>query len=156
MKSPRLLFLLFIFLFLSGLHGQENNQPEATKDSLSFLPKGTRIFSIHENKIVCFLPKNMEIQGVLCRGHANDWQTAFYKNGELELAWLAKDQEIQGFPCKKASFWTELFSSSAAVHFHENGKLKKFKLAKDMTIQGHRFKKGTIVRLDKKGKLILK
>ena len=156
MKYFRLLFLLFFVLLFSGLYGQDQTQTEAKNDSLSFLPKGTKIFSIHENKIVCFLPQNMEIQGILCRGHANDWQTVFFKNGKLELAWLAEDQEIQGYPCKKASFWTELFGKSAAVHFHENGKLKRFKLAKKMTIQGHRFKNGSVVRLDTEGKLVLK
>jgi hypothetical protein len=143
-------------LLFTTLHGQEKKLTPAPKESLSFLPQGTRIVKIVDNKIITFLPKNMEIQGILCRGHANDWQTVFYKNGKLELVWLARDQEIQGYPCKKATFWTEIFGSSAGVHFHENGKLKKFKLAKDMTIQGHRFIKGDIIRLDTEGKLVLK
>ncbi len=155
MKHFRWFYFLFCFLIFSVSHAQEQKPDSAQKDSLSFLPKEAIVYKTEGDRVICFLSKNTEIQGILCRGHAHDWQTVFYKNGKLKLAWLARDQEIQGFPCQKASFWTEIFGGSAGVHFHENGKLKKFKLAKDMIIQGHRFKKGDIVRLDPKGKLVL-
>lgn len=129
---------------------------ETTKDTLSFLPKGTTICAHEDNRIICFLPRNTEIQGILCRGHKHDWQTVFYTNGKLALAWLAQNEEIQGVLCKKASFWTEIFGGSAKVQFHDNGKLSRCKLAKDFSIEGQTFKKGDIVYFDREGKLIFK
>ena len=139
-----------------GMH-QPNPITTNGKDSLTFLPQGTIIHKRTDDKIFCFLPRNTEIQGILCRGDSHrGWETAFYRNGKLALAWLARTEEIQGVPCMKASFWTEIFGGGAAVHFHDNGRLAKCKLARDAIIQGHTFKKGDHVSFDREGKLILK
>lgn len=126
-------------------------------DSLSFLPKGTIISRRSKDKIYCFLPRNTVIQGLLCRGDKNrGWETVFYRNGKLAMAWLARAEEIQGVPCMAASFWTEVFRRKAAVYFYDNGKLARCKLAKDVNIEGHAFKKGEHVSFDREGRLILR
>ena len=159
-----LLFTMISFMPFANVFGQKestkNNQKEhATKiqnDSLSFLPKGTIIHKRTKHKVYCFLPRNTEIQGILCRGDRHrGWETVFYVNGKLAEAWLARTEEIQGVPCMKASFWTEVFGGDAAVYFHPNGKLAKCKLARDAIINGHAFEKGDHVRFDSEGKLIL-
>ena len=154
--------LITILLLSASSPAQEvkTNQPDsaqigkAQNNRFPFLPPGTVIHARKGNQIFCFLPKNMEIQGVMCRGHKYDWETGFYTNGKLSLAWLPRDQVIQDAPCMKASFWTEVFSESARVLFHENGQLARCKLAKDCTIQGHTFKKGDIIHFDDQGNLI--
>ena len=141
----------------SGKNKQDGQSSHIENDSLlSFLPDGTIIHKRTKDKIYCFLPHNTKIQGLLCRGDKHrGWETVFYVNGKLALAWLAKPEDIQGVPCASASFWTELFGRNAAVSFHANGKLARCKLARDATIDGHAFKKGDHVRFDSKGKLIL-
>lgn len=133
-----------------------NETVKVQKDSFPFLPTGAIIHGRKGHQIFCFLPKNMEIQGVVCRGHKYDWETGFYTNGKLSLAWLPHDQVIQGVPCMKATFWTEVLGKSAKVLFWGNGQLKRCKAAKDCVIQGHAFKKGDIIRFDEQGKLELK
>ena len=135
---------------------QKERATEIRDDSLSFLPQGTIIHKRTKDKIYCFLPHNTKIQGILCRGDKHrGWETVFYANGKLAKAWLARTEEIQGVPCKAASFWTELLGGGAAVDFHDNGKLARCKLAKGITIEGHAFKKGDHVRFDRQGKLVL-
>ncbi len=156
--------IVFIAVLFGLTYGQtpktkigksDTNQTVKTQnDSFPVLPQGAIIHVRKGNQIFCFLPKNMEIQGVICRGHNNDWETGFYTNGKLSLAWLPRDQVIQGVPCMKATFWTEVLGKSAKVLFWDNGQLKRCKAAKDCLIQGHAFKKGDIIRFNRKGKLI--
>ena len=159
-----LLLTLFYLTFVPNLFAQEQSEKnksqtadsEVRNDSPAFLPEGTIIHKRTKDKIYCFLPRNIEIQGILCRGDSNrGWETEFYSNGKLAKAWPAKTEEIQGIPCMEASFWTEVFGRDAAVYFYPNGKLAKCKLAKDTTIDGHAFEKGDHVRFDQEGKLIL-
>ncbi|BBB32008.1 hypothetical protein TTHT_0405 [Thermotomaculum hydrothermale] len=167
MKMSFILVLTTIFLISpvnvfcqeKPTKNKQNAQSSQIKNDspLSFLPKGTIIHKRTKDKIYVFLPHNTKIQGLLCRGDKHQgWETVFYTNGKLALAWLAKPAVIQGIPCAAASFWTELFGGTAAVTFHPDGKLAGCKLAKDVTIDGHTFKKGDYVRFDSKGKLILK
>ena len=157
-------FLFAIFLFAFIAYPQDKKSPADSQqvtntipDSLSFLPPGAEIASIRGNRVSCFLPKNMEVNGILCHGDTHHgWMVAFYLNGQLALAFPAKDVTVQGIPCKKATFWTEFFRKTCAIKFHENGKLAQCRLARDFEIQGKKFKKGTLLRFDKNGKLISK
>lgn len=162
-------FIVILFVLISSAssvnaidrqESQKKKQKEQTaeigKDSLSFLPEGTIIANRTKDRIYCFLSQDAEIQGILCRGDRNrGWETEFYTNGKLAKAWPARTEIIQGVPCMKASFWTELFKSDAAVYFYDNGKLAKCKLAKDTIIAGHTFKKGEHLRFDRAGGLIV-
>ncbi len=126
-------------------------------DNLKFLPKGTVIRKVVGEKIYCFLPRNVRIQGVLCRGdESRGWETVFYSNGKLALAWLPEPQKIQGVPCAASSFWSELFTKTAAVYFYKNGKLKSCKLDSDLTVTGKKFEAGERINFDESGKLIFK
>ena len=158
---------LFFLSCLFGLPAQSTGQQQPVRadssqsgltvpnDSLPTLPKGAIIHKVTEDKVYCFLPANTLIQGILCRGDKHrGWETVFYRNGKLALVWPARDTEIQGVPCRAASFWTEVSGGSARVTFYPNGRLKSCKLAKDCTIQGHRLKKGEHVEFNSKGKLL--
>jgi hypothetical protein len=120
------------------------------------LPAGTRITLTLQGALDwCELPTDMQIQGILCKGEGvGGWQMAFYPNGKLKLAWLAHDQEIQGFPCMEASYGADVGGGDVGIHFHDNGNLARCKLAKVFTVAGHKFNKGEHVNLDREGKLV--
>ena len=116
------------------------------------VPEGTIVFFSLEGVMEsCFLQQDTEIQGHLCKGHSDNWQTSFYPSGKLKIAWLAKDQIIQGVPCLAASIWN---GRGAGTYFHENGNLASCKLARDTTIEGQNFGRGDKVHFDKDGKLV--
>jgi antitoxin component YwqK of YwqJK toxin-antitoxin module len=128
----------------------------AREDTLSSqpLPEGTIVFFSREGVMEsCFLQQDTEIQGHLCRGNRDNWQTAFHPNGKLKLAWLGKDEVIQGIPCAAASFWRAVFGGGAWNSFYENGSLASCKLADDTIIEGKSFKKGDRVTFDQSGQL---
>ena len=155
-------FFVFV-LFLSVSVGFSQNTRLNTakaRDVLVFLKGNYEISSISDKEIVVFLTENLKVQGVYCRGDKkHGYQTVFYPDGKLKLCWLAKDQIIHGIPCKKTTFWGEVFryfKGSARVEFYRNGKLKRCKLAKDFVIDGKTYKKGDILFFDKHGKLLKK
>jgi hypothetical protein len=102
----------------------------------------------------CFLQRDTEIRGHLCRGHGHSWTTAFHPNGQPKLIWLARDEVIQGIPCRAASFWTEVFGAGAGVDFYEDGQLKHCMLSKDFVVGGRQREKGESLTFDRNGKLI--
>ncbi len=130
---------------------------QSSSDSLSFLPRGIRIFSRNKRQIIFFLPKDTLIQGLPAHGGSgHNWQTAYFTNGQLRLIWLTKDTQIQGIPCMAASFWTEVlrwYSGSAAVYFYKNGQLAQCKLARDFVINGIKLKKGKTIHFNRNGSL---
>jgi hypothetical protein len=124
---------------------QGNAFPAGTQ--LSFSPDGTL-------KFVC-LPCNTYLQDCFCKGEGpGNWQTVFYPNGQLKLMWPAKDQWVQGIPCREASFWTDVFGGGTGVSFHANGKLQRCKLSLDFTIEGRSVKRGAHVDFDDQGHLL--
>ena len=80
--------------------------------------------------------------------------TCFYPNGKLKLAWLGRDEVIQGIPCAEYSFWADAFGGGAGTYFHENGNLKRCKLAKDVTVDGHLLRRGDYATFDEDGKFL--
>lgn len=128
----------------------------AREDTLSGqpLPEGTIVFFSHDGVMEsCFLQQDTEVQGHLCKGHSDDWQTTFYPSGKLKLAWLANDVIIQGTPCLAASIWN---GRSAGTIFYENGNLAGCKVARDTTIDGHSFERGDRISFDQSGQLTTK
>ncbi len=122
------------------------------------LPKGTAVvFDGNGRMRNCLLPGDTLIEGRLCRGKGNNWSTGFYPNGHLRLAWLARDEEIQGVPCLAAGGVLRTIGKAIAGHdqgaisFHENGNLAGALVARDCTIQGRPFKRGDPIRLDRDG-----
>lgn len=160
------LSIILIVILLSSISSQSitNNSTLATDSlkSTNFLPDGA--YGIMKDtisgRISCFLPQNMDINGILCRGGMhNNWMTSFWANGQLATCWLAEDQEIQGIPVMAATTWIEFFRwlpgiNSARVEFHSNGQVKRCKLAKDVVLQGTHFSKGDVILLDEHGNLI--
>ena len=74
----------------------------ARKDTLSGqpMPAGTVVHLIHDGTLDwCFLQQDTEIQSHLCRGEGHGFMTGFHPSGQLKLAWLARDEIIQGIPC---------------------------------------------------------
>jgi hypothetical protein len=101
----------------------------------------------------CFLQEDTFIQGHLCRGETHGFMTHFHPNGKLKLAWLGRDEVIQGIPCSKFTWFGDVFGGASGVSFHPNGMLNHCKLSKAVTIGGRTFKKGEHVRFDQNGKL---
>lgn len=102
----------------------------------------------NENSLVlmCALPRDMEIQGVLCRGTggAKGVQVEVYPSGALKRVFLAQDAVIQGVPCSSGLV-------SGAVDFQEDGRLKSCKLSDAYTFAGVTYKKGARLELSAVG-----
>lgn len=98
------------------------------------------------------LPDDMVFQGLLLKNGKKDWRQHFYKDGKLSKCYLARDEEIQGMPCIKASIRGTL-GGRTFVRFHEDGKLESCKLAGGISVEGHEFKKGDRIAFDREGEL---
>jgi hypothetical protein len=122
------------------------------------LPKGTKVVFDGGGRLRnCLLPENTVIEGHLCLGKGNNWSTGFHPNGQLRLAWLARDEEIQGVPCMAAGGVLRAIGKAlvgrnqGGVFFHENGNLSSALVARDCVVQGRAFKRGELIRLDRDG-----
>jgi hypothetical protein len=106
----------------------------------------------------CFLQEDTEIQGYLCRGDGHGFMTMFHPNGQIQTAWLARDQVIQGVPCAKFRFLSAVFNplhgKNGNTSFHDNGQLAYCELSENFTIEGQKFRRGDAVKFDQDGKLI--
>lgn len=121
------------------------------------LPKGT-VVAFNSDGVFdfAFLQQPTEIQGVLCKGEGHGFQTVFYPNGNLKIAWPAKDQMIQDIPVAKYSWMADVFGDGANVTFWENGQLRRARLASPLTREGESFEKGGYIELDSSGAVIQK
>ncbi len=106
-----------------------------------------------------FLQKDTMIQGHLCRGKGHGFMTSFYPNGQLKIAWLGRNEFIQRIPCAKFKLWKALFApfhgKTGATTFYENGLLKRCELSESFESDGTYFSKGTILKFDTLGEIIL-
>jgi hypothetical protein len=119
------------------------------------LPRGTLIAMSPEGTLDwCFLPRDSEIQGHLCKGRSDNWATSFYPNGKLKTCWLAHDQVIQRIPCGEATFLSEISGGKTGTQFYDNGQLAGCRLAGEITIQSVTFKKGEHLQLNREGKVV--
>ncbi len=129
----------------------------ASEDTLAGqpLPEGTTVsFDKDGLKEWCFLPHDTEIQGHLCKGGGHDFQTVFYPNGKLRVAWLGREEVIQDIPIAEYSFSSDVFGGGAGTYFYDNGNLKRAKVATDITVEGRSVTKGQVVVFDENGKLL--
>lgn len=115
------------------------------------MPAGTWVFPNKEgNPGVCMFPRDVEIQGCLCRG---SWMgkegvmTSFHGNGKLKHFYSRKTALVDGVPCKGSVF-------SSGIRLHENGRLQECVLSEAATIEGVKHPKGTKLRFDPQGKLL--
>ena len=103
---------------------------------------------------ICQFPCDTEVQGHLCCG--GGWlgggpeaiQTAFYPDGALSKFFLRYDTRIQDIPCKAGLDWE-------MIELHENGRLKACILSEELTRAGRSYPKGTRLRFDSDGRIIL-
>ena len=101
------------------------------------LPAGTVVhFKADSVFDWCFLKRNTEIQGYLCRGQGHGFMTGFHPNGQLRTAWLVNHEMIQGIPCARYRFMNALFGGGDATRFHDNGQLAFATLYEDCIIDG--------------------
>jgi len=87
----------------------------AREDTLSGqpLPAGTVVHLTNEGHLDwCFLQQDTEIQGHLCRGKGHGFMTGFHPNGRLRIAWLARDEIIQGIPCAQYRFLSSVMKTA--------------------------------------------
>jgi len=121
------------------------------------LPGGTMVSLTPQGLLSrCFLPRDTELQGHLLKGHGHDWMTTFHPNGQLKLVWLARDEWIEGIPCRRASFYREFLRLRGwgGTSFHANGRLASCALATDQVIQGRPLKQHARLHFDAEGRLV--
>jgi hypothetical protein len=117
------------------------------------VPEGSTISLREDKPAFTFLSRDTRIDGYTCRGGGHDWSTAFYPSGELKVCWLASDQEVQGVPCMRASFFHDVFGGTVGAFFYKNGKLRTCKVSRSANIQGRDFGRGEHIFLDANGLL---
>ena len=186
-------------LLLAGLTLGACLAPQDSAD----LPFRTSSIRRHDNGRMerAFLVEETEIEGFPCRrwirwyesgqlesvelaralevqGHAFPEHTRLFfdPEGRLAHAWLSRDAEIDGLPCRgrlkidtafhpnghvRAFFPPDTFEIDGVrcvasvfhpVYLHPDGGLQRCKLAGDVTLAGRTFRKGTTLELDEAGR----
>jgi hypothetical protein len=113
------------------------------------IPADTWVFQGNDGVVkVCAFPRDIEVQGQLCRGSGGPEgvQAAFYPDGALKEFFLARDTLIQGIPCKAGIF--------ESIQLHEDGRLKSCTLGEDIVRDGQAYRKGARLRLDRGGQIV--
>lgn len=102
-----------------------------------------------------WLNGDWRLSGHECRGAGyKGYVVHFRRTGELELCYLARHEDLNGIPCVKGTFWTELWGGGkSAVAFHRDGSLAECQLLRDVTWRGTRFQKWDRVARDADGTL---
>jgi len=115
-----------------------------------FMPEGTWVFpDARGNPGTCMFPRDMEIQGYMCRGSRggkSGFMTRFYSTGKLMLFWSREPVEVDGVVCKDSLF--------TGISLHESGRLQECILDEPVTINATSYPKGTTLRFDELGNLI--
>jgi hypothetical protein len=98
------------------------------------------------NIITCIFPRDVEIQGHLCRGGKGGTegvQTTFHKNGSLSSYFSREDIVVNGIPC--------LGSVLHPVRLHANGQLQSCTLSRTVVIESMELLKKTRISFDDSG-----
>ena len=115
-----------------------------------FMPAGTWVFpDARGNPGTCMFPRDMEIQGYICRGSGMGkagFMTRFYSTGRLRLCWPREPVQVDGFVCKDSLF--------TGISLHNNGRLQECILDQPATLSSITYLKGTRLRLDASGKVV--
>jgi hypothetical protein len=103
-----------------------------------------------------WLPSDTKLSGHLCHGTGyKGYSVEFHPTGALRRCFLAADTEIEGVPCIRGSFWTEIRGGSkSAVSFRENGTLAQCQASRAFTRNGIQVRKWQTAALDVGGRLI--
>ena len=114
-----------------------------------FMPAGTWVFPDKQgNPGVCIFPRDVEVQGHLCRGSGSGkegFMTAFYASGKLHWFYSRDPVVVDGVSCKDSLF--------EAIYLHPDGSLQQCKLDKAVTIEGVEYRRGFIIRFNQAGKV---
>jgi len=118
------------------------------------LPAGTRVSLDNVGNLgICFLGRDTELEGHLCRGAGHNYMTGFHSNGRLRLCWLKEPETIQGVPCRRATFFNDAFGPTVGVMFHADGSLAGCKLDRDFTVDRREFRSGERIEFSRNGNL---
>jgi len=119
------------------------------------LPAGTRVGFAAPGRLDCvFLPGPTAIEGHVCRGRGHGFQTCFHPSGRLRFFNLERPETIDGVPCQRSSFWTEVLVGRAGVELHADGSLAGCLLAAPLERDGVRLDRGSRVALAPDGTLL--
>jgi hypothetical protein len=113
------------------------------------IPADTWVFQNDDGVVtVCAFPRDVEVQGHLCRGSGGPEgvQAAFYPSGSLKEYFLRHDTRIQGIPCKGGLI-------RQSIKLHENGRLKECVLSEELVRDGHTCPKDTRLRFGSDGRI---
>jgi hypothetical protein len=113
------------------------------------IPAGTWVIQNPDGIVtVCAFPRDVEIQGHVCRGSADGptgVQTAFYPNGALKQFFAPGPVTIDGVPCRSSLF-------EPGIELYENGKLRRAVVARDFTLEGQVHHQGEPIQLASDGR----
>jgi len=113
------------------------------------IPAGTWVFQDQQGIVtVCAFPRDIEIQGRLCRGGSvgsEGVQTAFYADGALKQFFAPKPVRIDGIPSG-----TSLFKHG--IELFQNGRLRSITLTEDLILDGRIHHKGDRIDLTPEGR----
>lgn len=100
-----------------------------------------------------WLVRDTELAGHLCKGTGyKGYSVRFREDESLELCFLPRDIEIDGVPCLRGSFLTEVRGGGrTAATFHPDGSLAGCQLSRDFIRDGVRLHKWDRITLDRWG-----
>jgi hypothetical protein len=112
------------------------------------MPEGTRVFpDKFGNPGICLFPRDVNIQGYLCRGNrSGGFMAAFYTNGKLHWFYTRRPVVVDGVTCSDSLF--------EAIYLHPDGGLRQCKLEKSIMVEGVRYQKGFVIHFDQAGAVI--
>jgi len=115
------------------------------------MPAGTWVFPNDQgNPGVCMFPRDIEIQGMPCRGSRmgkSGVMTSFHDSGALKHFFTRDPLQVDGVLCRGGVF-------GPGIHLHENGRLAKCELAGDAVVEGVVYRKGSTLRLAPAGNVL--
>jgi len=114
------------------------------------LPAGTWI-RLHDDGSPdgAWLSRDTPLSGYACRGDGfKQWAVRFHHNGTLSLCFLRHDTVIDGVPCLRGTFYTEVRGGGrSGISVDSTGRLRRCQAARDFARDGRRYRKWEVVQL---------